>query len=123
MPFAFIGLCRYRQSSLPLPKIAINSIEIKDIGGIAQLVERLVRKKLRRLWTQKVLRGQSGTKSLQLIRVYVEAAPTAQDLNGPNFRRRYRLGYRRTLLARLSSAGAVPSNKRFQNDDVLSVGE
>jgi hypothetical protein len=30
-------------------------------GGIAQLVERLVRKKIGRLWTQKVLSGQSGT--------------------------------------------------------------
>jgi hypothetical protein len=106
---------------------------------IAQLVERLVRKKFGRLWTRRVLCGQSGQIVL-IDAVLVETAPTHEDLKGPNFRRRYRLGYRRqslvlrvvygfrylpprgTLLTRLSSACAFPSNKRFRNDDVLSIG-
>jgi hypothetical protein len=33
---------------------------VDHVGGIAQLVERLVRKKFGQAWTQKVLCGQAG---------------------------------------------------------------
>jgi hypothetical protein len=52
------GVDEHLSSSQRFP---CNSLQTSILGGIAQLVERLVRKKFGRLWTQKVPCGQGGT--------------------------------------------------------------
>ena len=59
--------------------------------GYSSVGRRLVRKKFGRLWTQKVLCGQSGTH----LRFQAGVAQALEDLKGPNFRCRYRRRYRR----------------------------
>jgi hypothetical protein len=82
--FAFIGLCGIDKHLCRFGRVTYNLLKSNILGGIAQLVERLVHKRLGDCGLKRPYVDKAD-RSFQLASFHAKANSTHEDLSGRNF--------------------------------------